>query len=130
PLGGHQGGDGNSEDGDICSKRRSHFVQDTPQRGLCEAPRDEQNALRERGALRALCRRRRRAGGRLGHQRGSPLLTNLFGVPSRAAPLAGRQSTASSMRRASSKSLSVIPPALCVISFTVRRAYVTDKSGW
>src|SRR3989449_5920253 len=42
--------------------------------------------------------------------RGSPDRTNLFGVPSSAPPL-GRHSTVSSILRASSKSLSVIPPA-------------------
>ena len=46
------------------------------------------------------------------------------------APPAGRQSTASSIFRANSKSLSVMPPAECVFSFTQSLPQVTARSGW
>src|SRR5439155_25237246 len=56
--------------------------------------------------------------------------TNLFGVPSSGPPCGGRQSTTSSIFRASAKSLSVMPPAECVLSLTHTLPQVTVRSGW
>src|SRR3989449_7241851 len=75
----------------------THLGNGPAQRGLGELPGDEQHTVR-------------RAHRRTDRHRGSPERTNLFGVPSSAPPL-GRHKTVSSILRASSKSLSVMPPA-------------------
>ena len=83
------------EDGDLGLEPRPHLLQHAPERRLGEPPGDEQDfgwSFRSR------------------RYRGSPGRTHLFGVPSRAPPV-GRQRTTSSILRASSKSLSLIPPA-------------------
>src|SRR5207249_7517182 len=56
-------------------------------------------------------------------------LTNLFGLPSSGPPAGGFQSTARSIRLASAKSRSVIPPAECVLSLTQTLPQVTVRSG-
>jgi hypothetical protein len=61
---------------------------------------------------------------------GYDAFTNLFGVPSSPPPVGGRQSTTSSIFLANSKSLSVIPPAEWLFSFTHTFAQVTLRSGW
>src|SRR5829696_6423431 len=65
---------------------------------------------------------------RLTAYRGSPDRTHLLGVPSRAPPC-GRHRTTSSIFRASSKSLSVMPPAAWFWSLTTIRPQVTVRSG-
>ena len=116
PGSGHQGRHGDLQDGHVVRERRRHFRQHAPQCRLGKPPCDEQDAA---GLGRC----------DLLHQRGSPL-HELVRRAFERAPSGGRQRTASSILRASSKSLSVIPPALCVISFTVTRAHVTVRSGW
>src|SRR5262249_30681100 len=96
-----------------------HLGQHAAQRRLGEAPGHEQHAAR----------RARRGSGAVG-QRGSPLRTNLLGVPASAPPAAGRHSATASIWRASAESLSVMPPALWVDSLTVTRPHVTERSGW
>src|SRR6185503_16540300 len=60
---------------------------------------------------------------------GSPLLTHLLGVPvPNGLSADGRHSETCSICFASRKSLSVIPPALWVDSFTVTFAQVTARS--
>src|SRR5213082_2259534 len=113
PRCGHECGHRDAHDHHVPGERGRHSGDHAAQRGLRELPGDEQDAAR--GA------RRRR-------HRGSPARTNLLGVPSRAPPL-GRHSTVSSILRASSKSLSVIPPAAWFWSFTITRPQVTDRSG-
>src|SRR2546421_8107868 len=111
----HQGGHRDLHDGDVVGERRRHLGERAAQPPLREPARHEQHPTRY-GFLRG------------SRHRGSPDRTNLFGVPSRAPPL-GRHSTMSSSLRASSKSLSVIPPAAWFWSFTITRPHVTDRSG-
>ena len=56
--------------------------------------------------------------------------TNLFGVPSSGLPGSGRQRISCSIFRARVKSLSVIPPAECVLSLTQTLPHVTARSAW
>src|SRR5207237_8644794 len=100
---------------DIVRERWRHLGERAAQRRLGEPARHKQHSSRC-GCVEGS-----------GH-RGSPARTNLFGVPSRAPPL-GRHSTTSSSLRASSKSLSVIPPAAWFCSFTITRPHVTERSG-
>ena len=87
-----------------------------PQRRLGEPAGDEQHA-RGAGSSR---RRGRPASSLISADRRSARTCSA--CPCSAPPSAGRHSTTSSIWRASSKSLSVMPPALCVDSFTVTRA--------
>src|SRR6478609_9224222 len=58
------------------------------------------------------------------------LKTNLCGLPVPSGPPAGRQRTTSSFFLATSKSLSVIPPAEWVFNLTHSLPQVTDRSAW
>src|SRR5262249_28292443 len=111
--------DGDAHHRHVVRKSGRHLGEHTPQRRFGEPTGDEEDPSRICGGT----------AGRLA-QRGSPLRTNLFGVPVSAPPAAGRHKTISSILRASAKSRSVMPPALCVDSFTVTRPQVTERSGW
>src|SRR2546428_3212429 len=106
-----------AHDGYVVGERRRHLAEGAAEGRLGELPRDEQ---RPPGLAR---------GGSPAAHRGSPERTNLLGVPSSAPPAAGRHSTTSSILRASSKSLSVTPPAAWFFSFTITRPQVTARSG-
>src|SRR2546427_79033 len=116
PRGRHQRRHGDLHNRDVVGERGRHFGERAAERRLGELARDEEHSPGS-GFRRG------------GRHRGSPDRTNLFGVPSRAPPF-GRHSTDSSILRASSKSLSVIPPAAWFWSFTITPPHVTDRSGW
>ena len=116
PGSGHQGGHGDLHDRHVAAEGRRHLGERAAERRLGELSRDEQDPP-------GLALRRR-----LHRHRGSPERTNLLGVPSSAPPF-GRHSTSSSIFRASSKSLSVTPPAAWFLSFTMTRPHVTARSG-
>jgi hypothetical protein len=86
PVRGHQRGDRDLHDRDVVVEGQLRALERRAQRGLRELAGHEQVSL--------------------GHRRRRYLLkTNLLGLPSSVLCSAGRQSTVSSIRRASSKSL-------------------------
>jgi hypothetical protein len=109
PVRRHECGHGDLHDGDVVVERQVGAAQRVAQGRRREPAGDEEQPLGYRVSL---------------------LNTNLFGVPSSGLSGPGRQSTVSSIWRATAKSLSVMPPAAWFFSLTQSLPQVTDRSAW